>query len=93
MSGRAYSGGREYHGGYSGKGAPTGLPPKTPPAAVATEKNRVDIDDVIGYLNRCAAEAYARGDERSGNWYGDAYSTAATRLVAAEMQGEFKEAD
>lgn len=92
MSGRAYSGGREYHGGYSGTGSPSGPPPKTPPA-VPPKDSRVGIDDVIDYLNRCAAEAYTRGDERNGNWYGDAYSTAATRLGAAKMQGEFEEAD
>jgi hypothetical protein len=84
------------NGGYAATSDPyKGKPPRPPKslAAVAPKKNMVDIENVIDYLNRCAAEAYARGEERSGNWYGDAYSTAATRLVAAKMQGEFEEAD
>lgn len=50
---------------------------------------KVDIEDVIAYLNRCAADAYAKG-EGSSTPYGWAYSTAATRLFAAKTQGEFE---
>lgn len=49
---------------------------------------KVDIDDVIAYLNQCAADAYDRDGD--GSQYGWAYSTAATRLFAAKTQGEFE---
>lgn len=54
----------------------------------------VDIEDVIAYLNARAADAYAAG-EKSSTPYGWAYSTAATRLFGAMLEGEFdtREAD
>lgn len=49
---------------------------------------KVELDDVITFLNKLSADAF----NSSMPEYGDIYSTTAVRLFAAGIQGELKEA-
>lgn len=51
---------------------------------------KVDLDDVVSFLNGLSAAAYDRDGENSA--WGWAYSLASTRLASAQWQGELKEA-
>jgi hypothetical protein len=53
-----------------------------------SSKTKVYLEDVVTFFNGIAAEAYERdGDISTFGW---AYSAAANRLYAADMQGEFE---